>query len=139
MPTLTSCVVGDVVDAIGRSPAKLPGGVLGSDLLGALLGIQSDIACERRPVCEPQEETGLSTRSPSLVFDPEQEEGADGKEEALRCRTLPISTRDLTCCFLRLSNADNGAFDRLGRYNATLWKQTAQTLFLLQTIRRPLL
>jgi transposase-like protein len=32
---------------------------------------------------------------------------------------------------------DHGAFDRLGRYNAALWKQTAQTLFLLQTIRRP--
>jgi hypothetical protein len=50
-----------------------------------------------------------------------------------------MSVRDLTCCFLRLSNVDNGAFDRLGRYNAALWKQTAQTLFLLQTIRRPLL
>jgi hypothetical protein len=48
----------------------------------------------------------------------------------------PISVRDLTCCFLRLSNLDNGAFDRLGRYNAALWKQTAQTLFLLHSIRR---
>jgi hypothetical protein len=30
-------------------------------------------------------------------------------------------------------------FERLGRYNVALWKQTAQTLFLLQTVRRPLL
>jgi hypothetical protein len=52
---------------------------------------------------------------------------------------VPTSVRDLTYCFLRLSNVDNGAFDRLGRYNAALWKQTAQTLFLLQNIRRPLL
>jgi hypothetical protein len=45
---------------------------------------------------------------------------------------------EMTCCFLRLSNVDNGAFDRLGRYNAVLWKQTAQTLFLLHSIRRTL-
>jgi hypothetical protein len=74
-----------------------------------------------------------------LVFDAEQEEGADRKAEASHCSAMHISARDLTCCFLRLSNVDNGAFDRLGRYNSTLWKQTAQTLFLLQTIRRPLL
>jgi hypothetical protein len=42
-----------------------------------------------------------------------------------------ISAREITSCFLRLGNLDNGAFDRLGRYNATLWKQTAQTLLLL--------
>jgi hypothetical protein len=46
-----------------------------------------------------------------------------------------ISAREITFCFLRLGNLDNGAFDRLGRYNATLWKQTAQTLLLLQSIR----
>jgi hypothetical protein len=48
-----------------------------------------------------------------------------------------MSVRDLTGCFLRLSNVDNGAFERLGRYNTPLWKQTAQTLLLLQAVRRP--
>jgi hypothetical protein len=109
-----------------------------------LLRIQSDIARDwravfRGPPVEPEGESGSSTRSPFLVFGPQQEEGVDGKDEASHCSPLLISTRDLTCCFLRLSNVDNGAFDRLGRYNAALWKQTAQTLFLLQTIRRPLL
>jgi hypothetical protein len=47
-----------------------------------------------------------------------------------------MSVRDLTCCFLRLANVDNGAFERLGRYNAAFWKQTAQTLILLHSIRR---
>jgi hypothetical protein len=108
-----------------------------------LLRIQSDIARDRRavfcgPPVEPEGESRSSTRSPFLVFGPQQGEGVDGKDES-HCSALPISTRDLTCCFLRLSNVDNGAFDRLGRYNAVLWKQTAQTLFLLQTIRRPLL
>jgi hypothetical protein len=43
--------------------------------------------------------------------------------------------RTLTYCFLRLGNLDNAAFQRLGRYNAALWRQTAQSLFLLQRSR----
>jgi hypothetical protein len=109
-----------------------------------LLRIQSDIVSERQaasrePPTEPEDECGSNTRSPPLVFARQQEEGSrDGDGEPSRCSALPVSVRDLTCCFLRLSNVDNGAFERLGRYNAALWKQTAQTLFLLQTIRRPL-
>jgi hypothetical protein len=107
-----------------------------------LLRIQSDIARDRRvmtcgPLAEPEDASGSSAGSPSLVFDPQPEEGADGEDgESLRS-TLPVSSaRDLTCCFLRLSNVDNGAFERLGRYNAALWKQTAQTLLLVHSIRR---
>ena len=48
-----------------------------------------------------------------------------------------LSPREQTHCFLRLGNLDSGAFERLGRYNAALWKQTAQTLLLLgSTCRR---
>jgi hypothetical protein len=109
-----------------------------------LLKIQSEIVRERRAVfhgrpVESERDSGSSTRSPPFVFDPLQEEGSGGDNEGSLCSALPMSVRDLTCCFLRLSNIDNGAFDRLGRYNAALWRQTAQTLFLLQTIRRPLL
>jgi hypothetical protein len=108
-----------------------------------LLKIQSDIAREgrvalRRSV-EPQEESSSSWGSPSFVFDPQHEDRAAGEDGGALCHAFPSSARDLTCSFLRLSNVDNGAFDRLGRYNATLWKQTAQTLLLLQAIRRPLL
>jgi hypothetical protein len=110
-----------------------------------LLKIQSDIVREhravfRRPSTEPEDKPGASTRSSPFVVDPEQEEeGSDGEDGVSPRSASPMSIRDLTCCFLRLSNVDNGAFERLGRYNAALWKQTAQTLFLLQTIRRPLL
>jgi hypothetical protein len=41
----------------------------------------------------------------------------------------------LTYCFLRLANLDNGVFERLGRYEAALWRQVVQTLFALQTVR----
>jgi hypothetical protein len=41
----------------------------------------------------------------------------------------------LTICFLRLANLDNGVFERLGRYEASLWRQIAQTLFALHPFR----
>jgi hypothetical protein len=48
----------------------------------------------------------------------------------------PVATsRDLTYCFLRLANLDNGVFERLGRYEAALWRQIAQTLLVLRTAR----
>jgi hypothetical protein len=107
-----------------------------------LLKIQSDIVRERRaataslPV-ERESTLYFETRSPPFVCAPQQEDGLDDDGDGLRFSSFPISARELTCCFLRLSNVDNGAFERLGRYNAVLWKQTAQTLFLLQTVRRP--
>jgi hypothetical protein len=36
--------------------------------------------------------------------------------------------------FLRLANLDNGAFDRLGRYETRLWRQLAHTLLLIRQI-----
>ena len=44
-------------------------------------------------------------------------------------------SRNLTYCFLRLANFDNGVFERLGRYEAALWRQIVQALFALQTLR----
>jgi hypothetical protein len=108
-----------------------------------LLTIQLEIVRQRRAECrgkplEAEGEASSSAEFPSSVFDPRREEELDRSDEAPQLRLLAISARELTCCFLRLSNVDNGAFERLGRYNAVLWKQTAQTLFLLQTVRRPL-
>jgi hypothetical protein len=54
----------------------------------------------------------------------------------LSCNGPALSPRVLTHCFLRLGNLDSGAFERLGRYNVALWRQTAQTLLLLGSIRR---
>jgi hypothetical protein len=59
-----------------------------------------------------------------------------GEDDRLSCGDPPLSARELTYCFLRLGNLDSGAFERLGRYNAALWKQTAQTLLLLGSTRR---
>jgi hypothetical protein len=51
-------------------------------------------------------------------------------------QTSASSSRGLTHCFMRLANLDNGAFERLGRYEAALWRQIVQTLFALQPLRR---
>jgi hypothetical protein len=66
---------------------------------------------------------------------PRVDQGIDRRNsiDAGDVRSLP---RALTYCFLRLGNLDNGAFERLGRYHAGLWRQTAQTLFLLQSTKR---
>jgi hypothetical protein len=45
-------------------------------------------------------------------------------------------SRAVAVSFLRLANLDNEIVDRLSRYEAALWRQLAQTLFTLQTIRR---
>jgi len=45
-------------------------------------------------------------------------------------------TVDLARCFLRLSNFPNYALDRLSRYEATLWRQVAQTLIALGDLVR---
>jgi hypothetical protein len=46
------------------------------------------------------------------------------------------ATRTLTHCFLRLANLDSAVLDRLGRYEAALWRQTLQTLFALGSARQ---
>jgi hypothetical protein len=38
---------------------------------------------------------------------------------------------DLSAHFLRLADLDKGAFELLGRYEASLWRQLRQTLFTL--------
>jgi len=48
---------------------------------------------------------------------------------------MPDPRLDLTQCFLRLSNLDNGVFERLGRYEMALWRQVRQTLFTLERLR----
>jgi hypothetical protein len=87
-----------------------------------LFKIQAEILHDRRselaPVCDE-----LPDQTPDHMKRDER--------DRLNCDDSSLSARELTYSFLRLGNLDNGAFERLGRYNATLWKQTAQTLFLL--------
>jgi len=42
---------------------------------------------------------------------------------------------DMARCFLHLANLENNALERLGRYEAALWRQVRQTLFTLERLR----
>ena len=46
------------------------------------------------------------------------------------------SAAELTRCYLGLANLPNFAFDRLSRYEATLWRQAGQVLFTLDALGR---
>ena len=41
----------------------------------------------------------------------------------------------LAWCFLRVIHLTDDAFERLGRYEAALWRQVRQTLFSLEALR----
>jgi hypothetical protein len=45
------------------------------------------------------------------------------------------SGRELARCFLRLADLDNRIFERLGRYEAALWRQVRQTIYTLQHLQ----
>jgi hypothetical protein len=86
-----------------------------------------------------QAEIQRDRRSELLVFDKLSVQPPDhmrDESDWLSGSDSSLSARELAHCFLRLENLDGGAFERLGRYNAALWKQTAQTLFLLGPVRR---
>jgi hypothetical protein len=45
--------------------------------------------------------------------------------------------RAIAQCFLRLSNLDPTLLDRVGCYEARLWRQAVQTIWTLEVMRRP--
>jgi hypothetical protein len=105
-----------------------------------LLRIPSEIVHERRAALgdsrgESVADSDSKSRSTSFVYGP-RPVGESDQEYESPSNMLAVSVRDLTHCFLRLGNLDSDALERLGRHNAALWKQTAQTLFLLHSIRR---
>jgi hypothetical protein len=127
-----------------------------------LLRIQSEILRERRQAAEQAGEPGPPPnplyRALQAVISPgwtrrdndtsdESREG-NGPADEMRDEANAVSaidcsaentvdpTRTLTYCFLRLANLNKGAFKRLNRYEAALWRQTIQTMIALRAIGR---
>ena len=46
------------------------------------------------------------------------------------------ASRDIALASLRLANLDRELIERLTRYEGGLWRQTVQTLFALQPLKR---
>jgi hypothetical protein len=53
--------------------------------------------------------------------------------DSIRAETNQTNTY-IARSFLRLTSIDNQVFERLGRYETNLWRQTAQILLLLSAI-----
>src|SRR5262249_9265133 len=47
------------------------------------------------------------------------------------------NSRTIAQCFLRLSHLDPTLLDRVGAYEARLWRQAAQTIWILEAMRQP--
>ena len=120
-----------------------------------LLRIQAEILHDRQYGCESSCQSDQSRdalyRVPRVAIPPNlRKESGDGWDDddprqsrSDECgdpagsTTCPVSpSRELTHCFQRLASLDNGVFEQLGRYEAALWRQVAQTLFVLQSARR---
>jgi hypothetical protein len=75
--------------------------------------------------------------------------GSNGGGDPLASDQEPLSTstrpplapwsesRTIAQCFLRLSNLDRTLLDRVGSYEARLWRQAAQTIWTLEAMRQP--
>ena len=88
----------------------------------------------------PQSASELSPSPPSRLVDihvaPANIRGRDDVGVVPTIGTGMQETRTaLACCFLRVTNLGDDAFERLGRHEAALWRQVRQTLFSLEGLR----
>jgi hypothetical protein len=81
-----------------------------------------------RPDARPDHESSVSPTS--------GEPATSQPDEARSAGFTADPPVDLARCFLRLTNLPNFTLDRLGRYEAALWRQVGQTLFALEALDR---
>lgn len=110
-----------------------------------LLRVQAEILRERRAAhCPPSnrqeglrfsETDHLRVEAPGNGLHPDVSSNANCNGPGWR--QIPITpTRQLTLSFQRLANLDSAIFERLGRYEASLARQTSRTIFLLRAVGR---
>jgi hypothetical protein len=122
----------------------------------ALLAIQAEIHRERRMVRDRDVQarerrhtvirnllnTTLDheTEASTAAIKQEDTNHSDGASVCNRLsephRSTTFQSRNLAQCFLRLANLDERMLDRIGYYELRLWRQAAQTIFILETLKR---
>jgi hypothetical protein len=110
-----------------------------------LLEIQADHLAELR------NERHLAPESPQIVYALFGHQADQNRDERLSLATSAEASPhhrettselanpspvELARCFLRLTNLPNFVLDRLNRYEASLWRQLGQTLFMLNAFDR---
>ena len=112
-----------------------------------LLRIQAEIVSERTPAANkpPQRPAGMLVSrigtADLRIYAANDQASArhdenSGSSEMIGAISDGQRFRVLTHSFIRLNNFDNGVFERLGRYEAGLWRQMLQTLLALHPIKR---
>jgi hypothetical protein len=116
-----------------------------------LLRIQAEILRDRNRVNEPAEQPDEAppegvyrilkpfmrrTHECSGNIQDEEPVVHPANDEPVEIEASTAAVRDVTHSFLRLVNLDNWVFERIGRYEARLWRQTIQTLLALEPLRR---
>jgi hypothetical protein len=87
---------------------------------------------------EPQKIETMYRKSPGPWDYPQRDEVQPGNslDTDLGDSVLVDRSDDVTRSFIRLTNLPTYPLDRLGRYEAMLWRQACQTLFTLRSARR---
>jgi hypothetical protein len=112
-----------------------------------LFELQGEALPARRqdPSCAPRQPGTPSTRANGHSKVP----GSNGRDDTPASDQETLSTsvhtplgpwsksRAIAQCFLRLSNLDPTLLDRVGGYEARLWRQAAQTIWTLEAMRQP--
>jgi hypothetical protein len=107
-----------------------------------LLRMQSEILRAFRRSRQKRVETreeGTASGWGETDPEPPQEVRANRADEFVtenRWGSATSPSRDIALSYLRLANLDNELIDRLSRYEGGLWRQTVQTLFALQALKR---
>ncbi len=112
-----------------------------------LLNIQAEGVCKLRATMPPLADKNrlsafyglIPSAAPKIRSDYDQsaEQGEYIKPSRDENTFSQRSIRsDVARSFLQLANIDNGVFERLGRYEMSLWRQTVQTILLLNSINR---
>ena len=97
---------------------------------GELLRNRNGGIPRRRPIPPPEWYDELD-RAPTIDGYAIEPRDPDKTSES-----LPDPSETLADCFLQVSRLGYGAFDLLNRYEAALWRQAAQLLFILQSAGR---
>src|SRR6516164_5253497 len=115
-----------------------------------LFEIQGELLSARgqAPSREPSQPGTLGT--PTLANGHSKGPGSNGRDDppmsdhdnslSTTMRAVPgrlSKSRTVAQCFLRLSNLDPTLLDRASSYEARLWRQSAQTIWTLDAMRRP--
>src|SRR5262249_25602502 len=112
--------------------------------------IQGELLLARRqdPSRGPSQAGTLAT--PTRANGHSKGPGSNGRDHPPASDQEPLSTtsgrpplgpwsrsRAIAQCFLRISNLDPTLLERVGSYEARLWRQAAQTIWTLEAMRQP--